>query len=223
MPNVGAPDCIDMVEAKLPIRQGAPGLMSCTSARQAVASASTCASVPATVVGLMAPCQHPGCAGDRLAGAGIGLERTGHVGIEHQRRVGVGHAIEHGVLGHVVRTEEDARHVDGMAGPFCTDEGPHEGPVRPADVRIEHVEVALVGGQVNRFAHNAARMMQPRNGVMQLHQRDEILVAGIAAARSRSCTKGGPHDGHSTVPLPPSFTVLAGLRACCRNACGAVA
>src|SRR5690606_13810868 len=55
VPKVGAPLCIEMVLAKEPIRHGAPGLISWTSDRQASASARTCASVPATVHGLIAP------------------------------------------------------------------------------------------------------------------------------------------------------------------------
>ena len=49
-----------MVEANDPIRQGAPGLMSCVSAIAAIVSANTCASVPATVHGLIAPVRTQG-------------------------------------------------------------------------------------------------------------------------------------------------------------------
>ena len=46
---------MDIVEAKLPIRQGAPGLINCVRAMAAMVSASTCAKVPATVDGDIAP------------------------------------------------------------------------------------------------------------------------------------------------------------------------
>jgi hypothetical protein len=55
VPKVGAPDCIDSVETKVPKTTGAPGRTSWTNAVPASTSASTCASVPATVTGLIAP------------------------------------------------------------------------------------------------------------------------------------------------------------------------
>ena len=65
---------------------------------------------------------------------------------------------------------------------------------------IKHVEVALVGGQVDRFADHAARMMQPRQGLVQLHEFDEIGVGGIAAAaveivHERRSPRGAEHRG----------------------------
>ena len=60
MPKVGAPDCIEMLEAKLPITTGAPGLHNCTKAMPARASASVCAAVPATVTGDIAPARMNG-------------------------------------------------------------------------------------------------------------------------------------------------------------------
>ena len=55
VPNVGAPDCIETDDAKLPNTTGAPGLTSCANAMPASASASVCAAVPATVTGDIAP------------------------------------------------------------------------------------------------------------------------------------------------------------------------
>ena len=55
MPKVGAPDCIDSVETKVPKITGAPGRASWQNAVPASTSASTCVSVPATVTGLIAP------------------------------------------------------------------------------------------------------------------------------------------------------------------------
>ena len=51
---------MEMEEAKLPSTTGAPGLTSCTKARPASASASVCATVPATVTGDMAPARMNG-------------------------------------------------------------------------------------------------------------------------------------------------------------------
>ena len=49
-----------MVEAKLPIRQGAPGFTSWVSVMVAMVSAKICASVPATVAGDIAPVRTQG-------------------------------------------------------------------------------------------------------------------------------------------------------------------
>src|ERR1700734_1613274 len=60
VPKVGAPDCIEIDEAKLPSTTGAPGLTNCTNATPAKAPAKVCATVPATVTGDMAPARMKG-------------------------------------------------------------------------------------------------------------------------------------------------------------------
>src|ERR1700719_2545670 len=60
VPKVGAPDCMEMEDAKLPSTTGTPGLTNCTKARPASASARVCATVPATVTGDMAPARMKG-------------------------------------------------------------------------------------------------------------------------------------------------------------------
>jgi hypothetical protein len=55
VPKVGAPDCIEMDETKLPKTTGAPGLTSCTNASPVNASAKVWATVLAPVTGDMAP------------------------------------------------------------------------------------------------------------------------------------------------------------------------
>ena len=60
VPNVGAPDCIEIDEAKLPKITGAPGFTSCANDMPASASASVCAAVPATVTGDIAPARMNG-------------------------------------------------------------------------------------------------------------------------------------------------------------------
>src|SRR5215472_15738695 len=59
-PNVGAPDCIDRDEAKLPRTTGAPGLTNWARVIPASASASVWATVPATVTGDIAPARMNG-------------------------------------------------------------------------------------------------------------------------------------------------------------------
>jgi hypothetical protein len=60
VPKVGAPDCIEIDDAKLPRMTGAPGRTSWTKAMPASASASVWAHVPATVTGDIAPARMNG-------------------------------------------------------------------------------------------------------------------------------------------------------------------
>ncbi len=55
MPKVGAPDCIEIDEAKLPRMTGQPGLISCTVAMPTSASARVTVQVPTAVTGDIAP------------------------------------------------------------------------------------------------------------------------------------------------------------------------
>ena len=60
VPKVGAPDCMDIDEAKVPNTTGAPGRTSWVKAMPDMASARSWARVPATVTGLMAPARMNG-------------------------------------------------------------------------------------------------------------------------------------------------------------------
>ena len=60
MPNVGAPDCIEIDDAKLPSTTGEPGRTSCMNAMPDSASARICVTVPATVTGDIAPARMNG-------------------------------------------------------------------------------------------------------------------------------------------------------------------
>src|SRR4029078_5360979 len=60
VPNVGAPDCIDIHEAKLPRTTGAPGRTSWTNVIPASASASVWAQTPAAVTRALAPARTNG-------------------------------------------------------------------------------------------------------------------------------------------------------------------
>ena len=60
MPNVGAPDCMEIEEAKLPRITGAPGLTSCANAMPDSASANVTVQVPAIVTGDIAPARMNG-------------------------------------------------------------------------------------------------------------------------------------------------------------------
>src|SRR4029079_3847677 len=55
VPNVGAPDCIERLDAKEPKTIGDPGRTSWQNAIPAIASASVCAHAAAVVTGAIAP------------------------------------------------------------------------------------------------------------------------------------------------------------------------
>ena len=57
---------------------------------------------------------------------------------------------------------------------------------------IEHIQMPLVGGQVDRFTDHAAGMVQPGNGLVQLHQPYKILVRGVTAHLVQILHKGRP-------------------------------
>ena len=60
VPNAGAPDCMSLFERNEPKITGAPGLISCTSAMPASASATCCVSVACTDTGDIAPISRNG-------------------------------------------------------------------------------------------------------------------------------------------------------------------
>ena len=60
VPNVGAPDCIDIDDANEPKTTGAPGRTSWTNVIPAIASARVWAHAPAAVTGAIAPARMNG-------------------------------------------------------------------------------------------------------------------------------------------------------------------
>src|SRR4029079_4148208 len=60
VPNVGAPDCIDIDDANEPNTTGAPGRTRSTHVPQTIVSPSVCPAARATVAGLMAPARMNG-------------------------------------------------------------------------------------------------------------------------------------------------------------------
>ena len=96
--------------------------------------------------------------------------------------------------------EGDAGHLDGVLGAARHRHRAHERLVAVAQVGVHHVEVALVDRHVDRLAHRAARVVQPRHRPGQL---DEVLEVGeraVAApagevAHERRAVGRGEHDG----------------------------
>ena len=63
----------------------------------------------------------------------------------------------------------------------CGD-GAHERLVAVADVRIDHVEVALVHRHVDRLADRPAAVVEVRAHVRELHEVAEVLDRAVAPA-----------------------------------------
>ncbi len=70
----------------------------------------------------------------------------------------------------------------------------HERLVAVAHVRIDHLEVPLVHGQIDRLAYRAARVVQPVRGVGQLHEIAEVLDRAVAPAAVEVA-----HEGRAVV------------------------
>ena len=92
VPNVGAPDCIDIEQAKVPRTTGAPGRTSWTKVIPPSASARVWAHTPAAVTGAIAPARMNGVIRVGLVGLGVGPRRAEHRRVPDQRRVGVDQA-----------------------------------------------------------------------------------------------------------------------------------
>ena len=71
---------------------------------------------------------------------------------------------------------------DRVLGPLGMGDRAHERLVRIAHVRIDHLEMALVDGQVDRLADRSARMVDVRAHIGELHEIAEILDRAVAAA-----------------------------------------
>ena len=69
-----------------------------------------------------------------------------------------------------VASEGDAGEIDRVLGPLAGGDRPHERLVAPPQVCVHHVEVALADRHVDRFAHGAARVVQVRGQVGELHE-----------------------------------------------------
>ena len=160
---------------------GAPGRTSWVRATPTSASAWAWAMVPAGVTGTHGAAQDEGHHDGRLVGRRVGPHHTGHDVVVDQGRVDVDVAQDDAVLLDEVRAEEDAAELDGVRSPLGRRHRAHEGPVRPAHVGIDHVQVALVHRDVDRLADGAAGVVQPGREIGQLDEVGEVLDRAVAA------------------------------------------
>ena len=96
-----------------------------------------------------------------LVGAGIGAQHIGHGAVPDQRRVDIDIAEDDAVPVDEIAAEDDPGHFNRILGTAFRRDRAHETAVRIFQVRMNHVEVALVDRNVYRFADRAAGMVQP--------------------------------------------------------------
>ncbi len=148
----------------------------------AIASASVCAAAPAGGRGRHRAGEDERGHQHRLVRLGVGLRRAEHDRVPHERAVRVAQAQDVRALLERVGAEQDPRHVDGVARAERMRDRAHERLVRVLHVRVDHVVVPLVHGQVDRLAHRAAGVVQERRHVRELHEVPEVLDRAVAAA-----------------------------------------
>ena len=105
-----------------------------------------------------------------------------HRRVPDERGVRVDQRQDDRVVLEVLGTEQDPRHLHGIARPLRGRDGPHERLVRVAHVRVDHVEVPLVDGDVDRLAHRPATVVEMRRQVRELHEVPEVLDRAVTPA-----------------------------------------
>ena len=167
----------------MPRIAGAPGRSSCVSATHTMASAKHCASPAAVVTGPMAPPRMNGTQTTAWLAAAIGPDDPRGLAVEDEGRVHVDVAEDHAVPVDELRAEQDAAHLDRIGRPAGVRHRAHEGFVGEPHVRVHHVEMALVDGQVDRLADRPSGVVDPG----RKHRR-----ASRNCGSRRSCRSGGP-------------------------------
>ena len=122
---------------------------------------------------------------DALVRRRVDPQRTRHGVVVDQGRVEVDVRLDGRVLFHERRAEHQACHVDGVLRSPGRRYAAHERLRRVAQVRVNHVEMALVHRDVDRLADGSARMMQPRGQVREL---DEVPTLLVGIVRQGCCT-----------------------------------
>ena len=90
---------------------------------------------------------------------GIDFGRAEHRIVPDHRRIGVDEAGDDGVVLDEFLAEQDFREVHRILRPIRMGNGAHIGFVGIAHVRINHLQVALVDGKIDRLADRAAGMV----------------------------------------------------------------
>ena len=96
---------------------------------------------------------------------GIDRRRPQHGSVEGQRRICIDQARQYRFFLDKVLAEQELRHCQRVFGAVGVGDRTHERLVRVLDMAVNHVEVTLVDGKIDRLADRAPRMMQARRHV----------------------------------------------------------
>ena len=117
----------------------------------------------------------------RLIVPRVHLGRAEHCFVPNQWRRRVDEAGHHRAVGQIA-AERNASKIDAVLSATCSGNRTHERLVAVLDVRIHHVEMALVHGDVDGLAHRATRVMDVGRRVRQFYEVLEVGERGVPAA-----------------------------------------
>ena len=173
---------------------GAPGRTSWVSAMPPSASARVWAHTAAAVTGDIAPARTNGVTSTAWFAAAYTRSAPSIVRVPHQRAVRVDQAGDHRVVSRYASPNRMRAIVTvSRARSGCVTE-PMNGLSLIAHVGIDHVEVPLVHGHVDRLADRAAAVVEVRRQIGQLHEVAEVLDRAVAAAAVEVA-----HEGRAVV------------------------
>ena len=115
-----------------------------------------------------------------LVVARIDLGGAEHGGVEGHGRIGVDKRSDHGFFAQEVLAKQDFRHRHRVLRPFRVGDRAHERLVAVAQVGVDHVQMALVDGNVHRLADRAPGMVHVGRQVGELHEILKVRQGGVA-------------------------------------------
>ena len=125
------------------------------------------------------------------------------------RRVGVYEAGNDTVLVDKFITKNDLRHVYGVLRPFRGSYRAHEWLVAITDMRVDHIEMTFVDGEVDRFADRATGVVHIWRHVRQLYKVPEIVDGRVTTSFIQTADEGRPVCGHKHRVFPTDvYTTL---------------
>ena len=111
----------------------------------------------------------------------IDLQGADHGLVEDHRRVGVDQVQRDAIVFDEIIAENELCHRDRVLGAFRRGDRAHERLVGIFDMAVDHVEMALVDRNIDRFADRATRRVHGRCHVGELHEIAEVFDRRIAA------------------------------------------
>ena len=175
---------MSVLERNEPKTTGQPGLTSCVSAMPESASAICCTSVAGTETGDIAPISRKGV---MTTASPARLYSWQALSMRSSQRSGELQLISEIVAGDVRSADRDVGHRDRVARVLRADHRAHVRLVGQGLQRVDHVEVARVERAVLRLDDRAARRVELREGLRELH---EVLEVGHLRRRGGRRPRG---------------------------------